>query len=100
MTTDPVLLAWAAGFFEGEGCIGHATGTPRSIGIGVVNTDLERLEKFAAVMDCGLIRDRGKQGPNRKRVWQWSCYGDNAIRVFRASSRGLGLADALASLRS
>lgn len=88
MTDDPVLLAWAAGFFEGEGCISNHAGTARSLLLTVVNTDLERLQHFADIAGCGRIYERKRQ--TGKRIWQWNCYSDNAVRVFRAMEPWLG----------
>lgn len=70
LDADPLDIAWAAGLFEGEGCIRHArekNGTQRRLTL--VSTDLDVIEKFAAITGGG-IRERSVTG-NRQRAWVW-----------------------------
>ncbi len=64
-------LAWAAGMFEGEGCISHDSGkrgTARALTL--VSTDRDVLHTFARVVGVGVIRERGVRG-RRKASWRW-----------------------------
>ncbi len=58
MTTEKEEIAWAAGLFEGEGCI--TSGRPGSIGLECTNTDLDVLQRFLAAVKVGKI-----YGPSR-----------------------------------
>lgn len=71
-------LAWAAGFFDGEGCIYIAPIKPRykALGIDIGQVDRRVLDRFrAAVGDLGKVygpRDkRTKTRPNGKPSFQY-----------------------------
>lgn len=67
---DEAAWAWAAGIFEGEGCISYAPA--RSCRRFTINmTDLDVLESFAFVVGAGSIVERKVAG-HRKRCWGWS----------------------------
>lgn len=53
------LLAWAAGLFEGEGCIGivKKKGKSQSVRLQLSSTDRDVLDRFQSVMGFGAIRD-------------------------------------------
>lgn len=74
MEPKEVTVAWAAGIFEGEGCISSDSNGASGIGrrLTVVNTDLDVLEKFYKTVGVGKI-----EGPfhrsNRKTQWRWRC---------------------------
>lgn len=66
-------LAWAAGFFEGEGVISQRQKNGRFVAIN--NTDMEPLLRFQEAVGVGKLR--GPYGPynngiSRKPYWTWS----------------------------
>ena len=71
MTPTSEEVAWAAGFFEGEGTVAR-----RKQGrfIAINNTDVDVLERFHAIVEVGVVR--GPYGPyndlSRKPIWTWS----------------------------
>lgn len=83
------LLAWAAGLFEGEGCV-TANGGGHKLTLSLVNTDLEILERYAQVVGAGTITTGRAQSENRKPQFAWQVYGDNAVTVFEALEPWLG----------
>ena len=63
-------LAWAAGLFEGEGSI-----YPPLNRLTLSSTDKDIVEKFAALVGCGII-DELKPHPGKlgkKTQWRWYC---------------------------
>lgn len=61
-------IAWAAGLFEGEGCITTANKNPR---LSLGSTDLDVLEKFLSVVGVGKI-SKGIRSPiATKDIWVW-----------------------------
>jgi hypothetical protein len=82
MQLDTHELAWAAGFFDGEGCIsvGRRAVYPEK---GIVNSRLrlvvtvtqahpQPLERFRrAVGDLGSIKGPKQNGPNGQQIWIW-----------------------------
>lgn len=64
-------LAWAAGFFDGEGCVTLCKGYAR---ISITSTDLDMLERFRDAVGRGEIYDReGYQNSlGSKRQWQYA----------------------------
>jgi hypothetical protein len=70
-STPQELIAWAAGLFEGEGCIAmtkQKRGTRRALF--VASTDFDVLEKFRSIVGAGVMREMKVRG-NRKRAWRW-----------------------------
>jgi hypothetical protein len=70
-------IAWAAGFFEGEGHFSIAVDKrrpyhPGYARVGLDNTDLETLSRFAAIVGLGQIRSRGIRIEGRKQIWDWT----------------------------
>lgn len=70
-------IAWAAGLFEGEGCVSvFPTGSGRS-GVHLIlqSTDHDVLERFQEVVGVGTIymvnSDRPSRKPSNKQVWRW-----------------------------
>lgn len=67
---DRFELAWAAGFFDGEGCIRLARGYPN---LHLGQTDRRPLDRFRAAVGGGNVT-----GPYDKRnsrpMFQWTCY--------------------------
>lgn len=68
-------LAWAAGIFEGEGCINHfSSKNPRSCRLQLYMTDLDVMERFCQIAGVGEVelcvapsRLRG----GRKPIYVW-----------------------------
>jgi hypothetical protein len=72
MATD-VEIAWAAGVFEGEGCVTLAlrpSGRPR-VQMYVVSTDRDVLDRFAAVVGAGKVYGPYERAA-RKPISRWA----------------------------
>lgn len=73
-------LAWASGYFEGEGCFSLAkrkdrpTGRPQAAA-SVRNTDEDTLRRFHAAVGCGSVAAYQPQVKGYKPFWQWSVRG-------------------------
>jgi hypothetical protein len=71
MTTSAINISWAAGLFEGEGCITHSNpGRPRLV---LTMTDEDVVNKFAGIVGGKVVPH--KMGPvisaNKKPAWTW-----------------------------
>jgi hypothetical protein len=99
-------IAWAAGLFEGEGCIGlGGPWRPREVRLWVVSTDLDVLERFAAIAACGSITPKRDRASRRKPCWAWSCSARSdvqrvlsAFRPWLLQRRGERADEALAKM--
>jgi len=76
---DALATAWAAGLFEGEGCISwvKVSGNqeaclPKAV-LTLTSTDRDVVESFMAVVGCGAIGLRSKKPDHWKNQWTWSC---------------------------
>lgn len=72
-------LAWAAGFFEGEGWINiqrkEIKGRVRHVlNSGITNTEIILLERFR-IMFGGRVRPRPGTAISRKPLWEWRAEG-------------------------
>lgn len=72
-----IETAWAAGFFEGEGCIvahqqSRGNGEWRVVQLQVVTTDLDVLERFQAWAGAGNIISEKRREPTHKDRWRWN----------------------------
>ena len=86
-------IAWAAGLFEGEGCVGvygkpiGARGPRKSPAMKITMTDLDVLEKFQRIVGVGKVggprRHKGKE--HHKAFWSWSCNGTEKIQALLAA---------------
>lgn len=97
-------IAWAAGFFEGEGSTTLHDGR---LALQVKNNDLEPLEHFRRAVEAGEIygpyayHDRLGKNP----FWIWVAHGGGALGVMRVlapwlTERRLGqMLDTLAKVR-
>ena len=73
-------VAWAAGLFEGEGCIRWVQNRPGSrrlyVRLHVNMTDRDVLERFRAIVGGGIIfgpyASAKPSGEPAKDVWKWS----------------------------
>ena len=78
-------LQYAAGFFDGEGCIliGRTARSDRTteyyLYVNVVNTDRSVLEAFQAQWDGRIYQTKG----THKTCWQWNCSRQGAARFLR-----------------
>ena len=75
--SEPNWIAWAAGFFEGEGSFsrGGKKGGRGHILLSISNTDLDMLERFKNIVDSGNIYTMGKGNlPGRKPCWCWNAW--------------------------
>lgn len=71
-------IAWAAGLFEGEGCISKGA-QPHHIKLILRMTDKDVVERFRDLMG-GTIYERDLPPP-RKRIWSWYANGSEAATV-------------------
>jgi hypothetical protein len=83
-------LAWAAGIFEGEGCIywwrgKNTQGRRVCIALKVHMTDQDIVERFHAVVGCGHITTRNKALPHHKDQWVWQAGSFRDVRRVFAS---------------
>ena len=71
---DELQVAWAAGFFEGEGCISNVR---KSQSISLNNTDKDVIERFISIVKYGnLIGPYKSNGTKHKHThkpyWMWA----------------------------
>lgn len=81
---DKLELAWAAGFFDGEGCTcnGKTPGGRLQFRISVGQTDIRPLERFLAAVGAGTINGPYYAGvKNRKPRWDWIARGQDGMAV-------------------
>lgn len=94
--TDPIQVAWAAGIFEGEGCIRDYTPTGRVFmcpGLSIRMSDRDVLERFAAIVGVGTVRPSGqhrKRAEHHRDQWEWLVSGIDAVVVMEAFLPHLG----------
>jgi hypothetical protein len=69
MLASKTAIAWAAGLFEGEGCISHTTKNLPRLYIGM--TDKDVIERFVKIVDFGKITTRIRKNPEHKPQWIW-----------------------------
>lgn len=83
MKTDPDI-AWAAGLFEGEGCISirpiRGRTRRRSAQLVLTSTDHDVVIRFAAIVGAGRIVGPFSR-PSRKPAWRWQV--ESAVGVIR-----------------
>jgi hypothetical protein len=73
---DELQVAWAAGFFEGEGCITHKNKKKDRQVISLNNTDKDVIERFISIVNYGNLRgpyksNGTKHKPTHKPYWMW-----------------------------
>ncbi len=75
--TNQADVAWAAGLFEGEGCLTwHSvpdTVAGRRFKVSIGSNDKDVLDKFAALFPVGKVRGPYKDGKGRRVSWQYQC---------------------------
>lgn len=85
MSERNIDIAWAAGLFEGEGCItclkpdgGRNPYARISLELG--STDLDVVERFASIVGVGNVVKRAtKQRDHHKDLWRWSIGSKNGV---------------------
>lgn len=103
-------IAWAAGLFEGEGCVSvqrpkHAPNVVQ-VRLQVTSTDRDVLEKFADAIGCGRLYGPYDRDPSRKPVGYWFASSradvDRAAEAMRPwlCSRRIAALDAALEARS
>jgi hypothetical protein len=79
--------AWVAGILEGEGWISPA---PRSIrqqvAVAVESTDLDTIERLAALTQVGRIADIKRRSVNHKPSWRWAAYSRADARLILSAT--------------
>lgn len=78
-------IAWAAGFFEGEGYFSllfdkrrpHLPSRPY---VGILNSDLEVLQQFAEIIEVGHISGPRARFVNRP-LWTWQATGHDDVHA-------------------
>ena len=71
-------LAWAAGFFDGEGCAYKRTYKNTYLYLEVAQRELQPLERFIMAVGQGKITPRPKRG-HTKEHWVWACYDKDGV---------------------
>ncbi len=79
MRSADLELAWAAGFFDGEGNIRY-NGHSRGLSASVSQCELEPLERFLAAVGRGRIYGPYTNGQRTKNpVWRWDITGSKQV---------------------
>jgi hypothetical protein len=88
---NKIETAWAAGLFEGEGCITKVNGS-RTVQIQLCSTDQDVVERFGRWAECGRVRlVKYKQKPHHKDVWRFEiARREHVIRLLEAMLPHLG----------
>lgn len=77
-------IAWAAGLFEGEGCIflSNNPNGSKQARLEIRMTDKDVLERFCEIVGRGEVKSRDyDQAPNSlKRVYKWGVYDCDSVR--------------------
>ena len=92
---EPLLVAWAAGFFDGEGCI-QITRTGRLVVVAAQATP----EPLLAIQKAfgGNVTARHAVSPRHKDQWAWQASGQVALDFLRAIRPHLRVKGELAAL--
>lgn len=69
-------LAWAAGFFEGDGCVYVPPRTQGTLRLALAQSSDDdvpppALTRFAAIVGCGTVSRMGPSAVSVKPRWQW-----------------------------
>lgn len=83
--TDPWVI-WAAGFFDGEGCVRISAATPRNLGClyaEISNTDRRLLAEFPDRFG-GRLRKATGMRPDQRQAWVWVATARQAMRFLEA----------------
>lgn len=86
---DDTELAWAAGFFDGEGCIWvrkPQKGSRSKVYMSVNQVDKRPLERFMLAVEVGnisgpmLATRTGPSKGNEQPYWKWNCYYQDLVK--------------------
>ncbi len=85
--TNPLDIAWAAGLFDGEGCVyvarskhdGMRYGHHYRISCCISLTHLQTLERFRDLFGGGVHENVNHPG---RQLWQWVLSGQEPVRAF------------------
>jgi phage N-6-adenine-methyltransferase len=93
LNANNLKFAWAAGVFDGEGCVFIRKNKPskdskqasiiHDLGMKVSMTDKQTIEKLYSIFKCGHIREE-QRGGNWKTAWHWVCRSKDAVKVLSA----------------
>lgn len=87
---NDIELAWAAGFFEGEGSVFPHSSKTYDIGASLDQTDApELIERFLAAVGIGKTYGPYGSGSGRLR-WRWGAWGKDAHAVIALLEPYLG----------
>ena len=64
--------AWAAGLFEGEGCISFVR--DHSVYLQLVMTDQDVVERFAGIVGVGTTKQLASRSSKHRTVYSWGVY--------------------------
>ena len=71
-------IEWAAGLFEGEGCI-YCNGKRQSLHLG--GKDLDVIQDFADTMGIGnVIQRKAKRKEEHSTIYMWQTYASSKVR--------------------
>ena len=67
-------IVWAAGLFEGEGCITYQSKYPNTRTINISSTDFDIIERFINVVGYGSLLGPyiSEKSGNKKHYWSWA----------------------------
>ena len=69
-TGDDLQAAWAAGLYEGEGCL-YKSGNQWRLQLNM--TDKDVVDRFHAFVHCGSVRPLASRQNHHKAAWRWTC---------------------------
>jgi hypothetical protein len=87
MPTTAEEIAWAAGLFEGEGCLTRRDGDPVAR---LNSTDEETPRRFCEIVQVGRVYGPYRQDKRRKPFWVWVAYGWDAYDAVELLGPWLG----------
>ena len=67
-------IVWAAGLFEGEGCIHFKTDRPNQRVLSIGMTDKDVMERFVDVVGYGNLKGPHWSKLSTKPFWKWQLY--------------------------
>jgi hypothetical protein len=80
--SDREGIVWAAGLFEGEGCL-YQTNRKAYPGAALMMTDEDVVRKFVDTVGMGGVREY-RTKPPRKPTWRWEVYGFEKVQALIA----------------
>ena len=85
--TQNDLIAYAAGLFDGEGCVVYKQYRVKKgslkwhINLEIAMTEIEPLHWFYNIVKVGTIHYKKNQGLGKKPQWRWRCSHRKALYV-------------------